>query len=382
MNLSHQIESSINAFEREIWDTFANDAAPFMQYDFLNALEQSGSVGGESGWEPNYLRVCEGKDTIAVLPMYLKHHSYGEYVFDHSWANAYHQHGLEYYPKLLIAVPFTPVSAAKLLLKPDTPYQVVLAYVVETLQAWSHKQALSSIHWLFCSEREATLRDIDDFNERHSVQFIWHNRDYQDFDDYLSRFTSRKRKDIRKERKKVSSANIKIETKTADSLSSGDIDFFYQCYRQTYLKRSGHTGYLTRTFFEQIYANLADQTLIVLAKRDDKPIAAALYLYNTSGLYGRYWGALEDVDGLHFECCYYSGIEFAIQHKLPLFNPGTQGEHKILRGFEPELCYSVHHCLDPRFNHAVKDFVVQEQRAIAHYYAQTCAVVPFKQNTE
>ncbi len=383
MTFTYKIESSIDAFPQDLWDQFADSEAPFLQYPFLRALEHSDSVGGDSGWEPRFLRVSDcHSNTIAVLPMYLKRHSYGEYVFDHSWANAYHQHGIEYYPKLLIAVPFTPVTATKLMVHSSANYQDVLTFVLSALEDWSTQQSLSSIHWLFCSVQEREIQTNTAFCERHSVQFIWRNRDYRAFDDYLARFTSRKRKDIRKERKKVSDAGIRIETKSGPTISASDMDFFYQCYCQTYLKRSGHTGYLTRSFFEQIYATFADQILLVIAYHENQPIAAAMYLFNATGLYGRYWGAMEEVDGLHFECCYYSGIEFAIQHRLPLFNPGTQGEHKILRGFEPELCFSAHHCLDQRFHTAVEDFVLQEQRAIAHYYEQTRAVVPFKQNPE
>lgn len=382
MNFELSVHNSIHDFDRRQWQRFSPHSPPFLCYEFLAALEDSDSVGGETGWQPNYFRITEsnsGQD-VAYLPAYVKTHSYGEYVFDHSWANAYHQHGIAYYPKLLIAVPFTPVTAAKLLVSPDFDKSIVSEWVFEQLPKQCSDNDYSSVHWLFDACTSEDQRSL--YCQRHSVQFQWQNKDYQSFDEFLARFTSRKRKDIRKERSRIQQQGVSVTSLKGDEITPEDFAFFYQCYCDTYLKRSGHTGYLTKPFFDQIYATLRSSLMLVIARRGSHNIAAALYLFNHTGLYGRYWGALEDVNGLHFECCYYSGLEFAIDERLPMFNPGTQGEHKILRGFEPLYCYSWHHCVEPAFQTAIENFVIQEQKAMAQYHAQACSVVPFKQNIE
>jgi len=362
----------------EDWLLCAVNAPPFLSYEFFTALEESQSVGADSGWELRAMLIWQGKTLVAIVPMYEKSHSYGEYVFDHAWANAYQKHQLAYYPKLLVAVPFTPVTANKILAKPEFDCPELTEFVFEAVKTLCSLEQYSSIHWLFIDEKQKRVAEKALYCHRKSVQFQWHNLDFRCFDDFLGRFTSRKRKDIRKERRKLLTQDVVIEHLSGDQISPQDMAFFYQCYRQTYIKRSGHTGYLTQRFFEQIYVNLRANVLLVIARQQASPIASALYLYNDSGLYGRYWGALKEVDGLHFECCYYSGIEFAIQRKLPIFNPGTQGEHKLLRGFEPIYCESVHHLNEPAFHAAVVDYVEQEHHTIEHYFEQTNAVVPFK----
>lgn len=215
--------------------------------------------------------------------------------------------------------------------------------------------------------------------QRRSVQFQWFNREYQDFDHFLQGFTSRKRKSIRKERNKIAAQGIRVERLSGNNISREHMDIFYQCYRATYLKRSGHSGYLNQSFFTELHQNMADNMMLVLAWQGDIPIASALFFHQQSALYGRYWGALQEADGLHFECCYYQGIEFAIEHKINLFNPGTQGEHKILRGFEPSYCYSNHYLQDPRFAEAVERFLRQENEGLALYKADAESLLPYRQ---
>ncbi|WP_100655767.1 GNAT family N-acetyltransferase [Alteromonas flava] len=378
MNLVLKSVPSIRHCNRARWNELTTELPPFLHYDFLQLLETSSSVGSDTGWLPNYLIVVEQESEreVAYIPAFLKEHSYGEYVFDHAWANAYHQHGLAYYPKLVIAVPFTPVTAKKVLCEVQDLERVV-AYLPAAIASYCQQHHLSSFHWLFDNSLEGSPKEPL-LTQRLSVQFQWQNNQYTNFDHFLQRFTSRKRKDIRKERIKVTQQNIRIERYCNTQITDNLMDFFYRCYQSTYLKRSGHAGYLTADFFSQLCGMLKDSLMLVLAYQNEQPIAAALYLYDHTGLYGRYWGSLVDVDSLHFECCYYQGIEFAIERQLPLFNPGTQGEHKLLRGFEPIFCQSYHHCCEPAFQRAVIDFTEQERRAVQAYHAQLQAVVPFK----
>lgn len=378
MTLRYTIATTMNQIDADSWRQCALDVPPFLSFEFLAALEDSGSVGGDTGWNMQAMVIYQEDELVAIVPMYAKHHSYGEYVFDHAWANAYQQHQLDYYPKLLVAVPFTPVTANKILAKKSFDGASLTEYVFKSVKQYCVAKNYSSAHLLYAASHQISIAEEMQFCQRTSVQFQWQNIGYGCFEDFLARFTSRKRKDIRKERRKVLEQDINVKVISGAQINAEDIAFFYQCYCQTYLKRSGHTGYLTRGFFEQIYATLRSNLMLVIAVQGSAPVASALYLFNEGGLYGRYWGALKEIDGLHFECCYYAGIEFAIQQGLPLFNPGTQGEHKLLRGFEPIYCKSVHHLAEPAFHAAVVNFVKQEHQATEHYFEQTSAVVPFK----
>lgn len=379
MSFEFQFCPEIQQINRDDWSLLAKGHYPFLQYDFLLALEESEAVNAESGWQPFHLQVKKDGDVIALMPLYIKSHSYGEYVFDWSWADAYRRYGFEYYPKLLCAIPFTPVTASRLLTSDGVTQSDIWKLALSVLEKQSEELGLSSVHVLY---PEASLSEIpltEQWCQRQSIQFQWYNRDYADFDDFLSGFASRKRKNVKKERKKVIDSEVEVHRFYGDTLQKQHMDFFYECYQQTYLKRSGHTGYLNEAFFQQIFEKMHDSILIVQAQMADCPIAAALYFYDDNGLYGRYWGALQETDCLHFECCYYQGIEFCIEHKIPLFNPGTQGEHKIQRGFEPTLCYSNHWLANPEFNHAIQRFVSNERENIALYKEETEALLPFKQ---
>jgi len=370
--------NSITHIPKEQWQKITADAGPFLSYAFLSALERSGSIdteadsGIQSGWLTHYVSVWEEGHLLGALPGYLKFDSFGEYVFDHAWANAYAQHGLDYYPKWISAVPFTPVSGPRLLTSKALPSEIVHTMV----NALEDQLPISSTHILFCQQEEQEWLSQRGYLNRFSVQFQWRNQGYKAFDDFLTCFTSRKRKDIKKERKRVS-AVVDVGRATGEDISEELQQHFYHCYRQTYLKRSGHEGYLTASFFTTLFSEMRDNILLVYAKRNDSLIASSLFLFDHTGLYGRYWGALEDVDGLHFESCYYQGIEFAIERGLPLFNPGTQGEHKLLRGFEPLVCHSAHRLKDTRFHDAVSDFLLRERPAIAHYFNQAEQALPF-----
>ncbi|GAA0857762.1 GNAT family N-acetyltransferase [Aliiglaciecola litoralis] len=370
---------SIDQIPQSFWYSVKKTQDPFCNYAFLAALEQSGSLAVESGWQPFHLLAYQADTLVGMLPLYKKNHSYGEYVFDFAWADAYHRHGIHYYPKLVNAIPFTPVTGARLLVSdshdPESLLVDMLAYVKQQLPLL----AFSSIHCLFPSKRVSNSLTQQAMPQRLSVQFQWYNKGYTSFDDFIQRFTARRRKMVRKERAKIAAQNINVVKHFGASLSQTEMDFFYQCYCQTYLKRSGHPGYLNKAFFTQLLNTMGDNILLVIASKAETPIAGALYLYSEDQLCGRYWGAIEEADALHFECCYYQGIEFCIDNKLASFNPGTQGEHKILRGFEPTYCYSNHWLEDRPFQHAVERFIEQETPGIKAYKHNAEQLLPFKQ---
>ncbi len=361
------------------WNELARNAGPFLQHAFFTALEDSQSIGNQSGWQPHHLIIYENHLLVGILPLFIKSHSYGEYVFDFAWANAYQQHDLHYYPKLVNAIPFTPVSGCRLLSDPTIPQAILYPLIVNHLKAHIEELQFSSYHSLFNLVDASQHYQQLGLPLRHSVQFQWFNKHYADFDDFLSHFTARRRKSVKNERKKVFANNIQILRLTGNNIAPEDMTFFYHCYCQTYLKRSGHSGYLSQAFFDLLLQTMADNVQLVIATKDGVRCAGALYLFDQQQLCGRYWGALEEVSGLHFECCYYQGIDFCIENSINSFNPGTQGEHKILRGFEPIYCYSNHWLKDPRFQQAIEHFIHQESSELKEYKQRASRLLPFKQ---
>lgn len=378
MELEFNFVVAISHLDRQRWNHLAADCGPFLDYDFLHALEHTDCVAQHRGWQPCHLAVYSAGVLIAAMPLYQKTHSYGEYVFDFAWAEAYQRHGLPYYPKLISAIPFTPVTGPRLLCDPSLT-AALWPKVIGRLKQYCLEQGLSSLHLLFT---EADIsRDLlqQQLVSRVSVQFHWFNRGYASFEEFVGTFNSRKRKNLNKERARLQQQGIHYRQLVGREIDEQAIRDFYQCYQQTYLKRSGHKGYLTSAFFNRLAEKMADKLLLVQAVRDNKLLASALLLFDRHSLYGRYWGALESVDGLHFEVCYYQGIEFCINNALQRFNPGTQGEHKIQRGFEPIYCYSSHWLLRPEFHQAVADFLQQERAHIHHYKEQAASLLPFRQ---
>ncbi|MFW8590203.1 GNAT family N-acetyltransferase [Glaciecola sp. 2405UD65-10] len=391
MNWQWTSIDSLSLLSKNEFDTLQpseNTTSPFLSYAFLLALEESKSVGKDTGWQANHLVVRDKDQTlIAFLPAYIKSHSYGEYIFDHSWAQAYQQHGLLYYPKLSVCVPFTPVTGPRILLQSADLIEPLISYIANIKDDYLAEHHLSSLHILFSQERVSKQFLTEGFHQRLSVQFNWYNNGFVDFDGYLEAMTARRRRSIRKERKGIVKQATSIKRIVAHNISEHDMAFFYLCYQQTYLKRSGHHGYLSEAFFKQILRSMPEKLLLIIAEQTNDeglktPIAGALFFFDGNGLYGRYWGALKEVSGLHFEVCYYQGIEFCIEQNIPMFNPGTQGEHKILRGFEPTLCYSNHSMQEPAFDDAVADFVNREAPHIEDYKAQSAQLLPFKQGQE
>lgn len=371
---------SITTIDSVLWNSLVDDRFPFMQYDFLYALEVSGCVSAKSGWKPHHLMVSSDENIVAVMPLYLKYHSYGEYIFDFSWAQAYKQHGIEYYPKLLSSIPFVPASGIRLAYSNSIDTQEIFKFVSESLRALSAEHGYSSIHILLSRENESENWNISGFNRKISTQFHWLNNNYETFDHFLETFNSRKRKAVKKERASIYQYGIEVEVKIGREITSDLWDIFFDFYHDTYQKRSGHGGYLNREFFRSLTDPILAQTMVVFAKRESEYIAGALYFFSDTTLYGRHWGCTESIEMLHFELCYYSGIEFCIKYGLRKFEAGAQGEHKIQRGFIPSEVYSNHWVLDSRFGSAINQNIREESIENLNYIEEMKAFLPFKKS--
>ncbi len=376
--LTLQFIDSIHRVAAAEWDAIVGGDYPFMRHAFLRALEDSGATCADTGWQPQHLILCEGEALCGVLPLYIKSHSYGEYVFDWAWADAYRRYGRDYYPKLLAAIPFTPATGPRLCLRADLDAEKVAAAVVAQLQARAEQLGASSLHVLFSTPAEAGQWQRAGLMQRIAPQYHWYNRDYRHFDDFLAGFSSRKRKNLRKERNTVADQGLRLERLRGSAVSEAQWRFFFHCYQQTYAKRSGHGGYLSEAFFQAIAKAMPEQLLLVLAYEGEVPVAAALNFEGADTLFGRYWGCLREYDFLHFEACYYQGIEHCIERGLKKFDPGAQGEHKIQRGFEPIVTYSHHWLADAGFSDAVARFLHTEEQHIGDYLQEAAALLPFK----
>ena len=350
---------------------------PFITPEFLEALEKSQSADVASGWQPVHLELND-EDKTWFMPLYLKDHSMGEYVFDYSWANAYHQHGLDYYPKLVTAVPFTPSSGERLR-GPSGLHSKHGAQIIDQIELIAEQTQASSWHLLFPNSGQREAFDDSRLLTREGVQYHWFNNNYQSFDDYLAVMTSRKRKMISKERARVRAQDINVKILLGAEIDGEIWALFYQLYERTYAKRNGSRGYLTESFFDLISHNLREQIAMAVAYINDQPIACALYFFDHNTLYGRYWGSIDEFQYLHFELCYYSGIEFAIQQGLQRYDAGAQGEHKLVRGFEPVKTYSLHWIKHEQFRDAIRRFTKSEKKAVEDHIRQAKTLLPFKQ---
>jgi predicted N-acyltransferase len=343
---------------------------PFMRHEYLSALFASGSATPTTGWTPRFVTLWDSADRlVAACPLYLKAHSYGEYVFDWAWANAYAQHGLAYYPKAVVAVPFTPVPGSRLLSRDAAARQAL----VHALLDWCRKEQLSSLHLLFGSEEDLAACTNAGLMLRHTVQFHWTNSTpaHTDFDEFLKTLNQDKRKKIRQERHKVAQAGVTFRWATGSEISSGDWDFFYRCYERTYLEH-GNPPYLSRDFFVRMAKTMPEAWLLFVAQREGRPIASSLIALNDhpgmgKTAYGRYWGALERVDCLHFEACYYQPLQWCIEHGFQRFEGGAQGEHKMARALLPVRASSAHWLAHPAFASAIERFLEREGQGIEDY---------------
>ncbi|MGD9741619.1 MAG: GNAT family N-acetyltransferase [Dongiaceae bacterium] len=373
-----RLANGVGSLAAEAWDACAGDGNPFLSHAFLTALEDSGSVGGNSGWSARPLLVEDANGRLlAAAPLYVKSHSYGEYVFDQGWAQAYERAGGRYYPKLLVAVPFTPVPGPRLLVRPGAEAARAATLLVEGLVAVAKQLEVSSLHANFVGPEDAAALGGAGFLLRHGHQYHWRNDAYADFEGFLGALTARKRKAIRKERREVAESGIRLLRLTGQAIEPRHWAAFFRCYIATSEHKWGHP-YLTRRFFELLGERMADRVMLVMAEDRGRPVAGALNLIGRDRLYGRNWGCDGDYRFLHFEACYYQAVEFAIERGLAVVEAGAQGEHKIQRGYLPVETTSAHWIADPRFRDAVADFLRRETAAIRAEIAGLGEYSPFR----
>jgi uncharacterized protein len=360
------LNGSYFEIDRDDWDALLGEpsaACPMLRWEFLSGLEQTGCTTAESGWQPIPLTVRDDHgNLVGAAPLYVKGHSYGEYVFDWAWADAYQRAGLDYFPKLLVAIPFSPIPGARLLAKSAE----IRAELMNALQTQVESAGLSSAHALFPDDTDLAALKSAGWLIRENVQFHWHNPGYGSFDDYLAALTQPKRKKVKAERRKVREANVSTRMIEGPEVTPGELAFFYQCYERTYLEHRS-TPYMSLEFFEHLRRSMPENIVICIAQREGRPIAASFFMRGDAVLYGRYWGATERVDCLHFEVAYYAPIEWAIGQGILRFEGGAQGEHKLARGFEPVKTYSAHWLAEPRFKDAVARYLERESHGIEAY---------------
>ena len=360
-----KVVDEIDAVAAADWDACAGPDNPFVSHAFLKALEDSGAVDAKTGWLPQHLVMEDAKGhVIGCVPAYIKSHSYGEYVFDWGWAEAFERAGGRYYPKLQVSVPFSPVTGPRLLVRPGGDTAARRNALITGLMEVAKRTRVSSLHITFPTEEEWKMLGEAGLMQRVGQQFHWHNRGYSTFDDFLAQLTSRKRKSIRKERREAN-AEVKIETLSGDDLKPRHMDAFYEFYMNT-VGRKWANDYLNQGFFRRLQATLADKIVLVLASHDGDYVAGAINLCGSDTLFGRNWGCSERFRMLYFECCFYRAIDYAIEHKLPKVEAGAQGPHKISRGYLPSPTYSAHWIRDPNFRSAVADFVKRERRQVEY----------------
>jgi uncharacterized protein len=352
---------------------------PFLQCAFWQALQDHHAIGTGSTWPVRFLLVEAAGQAQAMLPVFIKRHNRGEYVFDHVWADAYARYGLDYYPRLVSSVPFTPVVGTRVWLAEGVALASVWPTLWQGVQQLATQTQASSWHGLFVDDTQRdVLHSSRDLAQRVGCQFLWQDHGYGDFDGFLAQLTAKRRKSIKVERQKVAAQGIRCVWKQGSEITNQDWQQFYACYAMTYQVR-GQTPYLNLGFFQQIGQTMPEALALVQAiDAQGQGVASALFFQDQQTLYGRYWGALADVVCLHFEVCYYQGIEYALSRGLRYFDPGTQGEHKLIRGFAPIKTYSLHWLAEPAFMQAIEDFVTREAVHVEQYYQATCAALPFK----
>jgi predicted N-acyltransferase len=371
------ISTCISDIEPAAWDALDADGSPFLRHAFLATLESTGCVGGDTGWYPAPITLHDRHGLAAAAPAYVKTHSFGEFVFDFAWAQAYARHGLAYYPKLILGVPFTPVSGPRLLVRPGLDQARTRAMLIDAIREFAESRELSSVHGLFVSEADRAAFENSGWLSRRDVQFHWTNHGYRDFDHYLESFTAEKRKKAKRERRRVAEQGIRFETLRGREIGTAVIDEIFDLHRQTFL-RHHNEPYLTRACFRALPAALGEAFVIKRARLDQDTAAAAVFFEGGGALYGRYWGAYEQHHSLHFETCYHQGIEYCIERGLARFESGAQGEHKVARGFAPATTWSMHWIVDPRFRAAIADYLHREGEDRDDYARYIAAHVPYR----
>lgn len=370
-----QLARNLNSVNPDQWKRLAGDH-PLASHEFLRALQQTGCATPETGWAPHFLLMHRDTVLVGAMPLYLKSHSRGEYVFDHAWAHAFERHGMAYYPKLLCAIPFTPVPGPRLLAATHADRVLLARKAIEV----TRQNDVSSLHILFPSDDDQRALAEAGFLFRENVQFHWFNQGYASLDDFLASLTQQKRKKIKQDRKKSMQADIEFRWLEGQEITTATLDFFYRCYHKTYMEH-GNAPYLNRAFFQQLHDSMAASMVIVLAERQGAPVAAALNIRSQTRLYGRYWGSMEFVSGLHFETCYMQAIEFCIARGLEVFEGGAQGEHKLSRGMLPVATRSAHWIRDQRYAQAISDFLDQETPAVGAWIDELQDHSPFRKES-
>lgn len=374
-----RIHPSITEITADAWNALVRDNNPFVRHEFLSAMEKHGCVGEKFGWLPWHIGVYEDGLLIAAMPLYEKHNSYGEFVFDNAWADAYERAGRNYFPKLVSAIPYTPATGQRLLSLAGREMEA-WPLLLKTALRFAKERGASSFHVLFPDTNEHQFLQQQGLLSRHDCQFHWHNENYREFDDFLNRLVSRKRNNIRQERRKVSQADINLRVLDGHTATPLDWQNFSRFYEQTFVEKWGVATF-NPGFFQELARTLPDQIVLVLADSGPTCIAGALMYRSDTTLYGRHWGCIEQVDSLHFEACYYQGIDYCIRHGLQRFEPGAQGEHKIARGFLPTLTRSSHWIADDDFRRPISNFAAHERLAVAEYMTQLETTNPYKKHT-
>ncbi len=367
-----EFQSSFKNINQKEWNDLTK-SNPFLRLEFFQSLEASKSIGEGTGWHPFPAIVIDQGSLVGASPIFLKEHSYGEYVFDWSWAEAYQKYGKNYYPKIAYCIPFTPATGPRIF-GLDLSIKKNIVVQIEEL---AYENKMSSSHILFCNESEKDIFGDPKWMLREGVQFKWFNKNYNNFAEFLSQLSHDKRKKIKQERKKIYDLGLKIKKIKGPEISESDLDFFYACYCNTYQDHHSHP-YLTRIFFSLIKESMPENLLLILAYEGDLPVAASFFIYDDKNLYGRYWGSKSFYPGLHFELSYYQGQEFCIENRIVSFEGGAQGEHKLARGFEPFNTFSFHRIFDEKFELAIKDFLRREKTGIDQYTNELNERAPYK----
>ena len=378
--MEFEVCQSIGQVPQDQWNALVKGNNPFLKHQFLLALERHDCASPRYGWHPRHILGWQDGQLVVACPLYAKENSYGEFVFDHSWADAYQRNGMRYYPKLISAIPYTPATGERILIHPklEQDREEITNQIITQAERLALEEGYSSIHWLFVSEPELQVFETLGLSKRLGVQFHWYNRDYADFDDYLSQLNNKRRKNIRRERKSVTDQDLHIRVIHGDEVTAKEWQFFTSFYNKTFEERYSLPT-LNLGFFQEVGQTLGRQVILVLAYDQNECVAGALMYRSDDTLYGRHWGCERDYDSLHFEVCYYQGIEYCIRNGLRHFEPGAQGEHKIWRGFLPTLTYSTHSIMHPGFAEAINDFLDREGPAVLDYKHSLDQSSPYKQ---
>ena len=376
MSPQARFHAALEEIDAQSWNALRPDDNPFLDHAFLAGLESSGSLREDYGWRPQHLALYRDGDLVAAVPLYLKRNSHGEFVFDWSWASAYERAGGDYYPKLLGAVPYSPVTGARLLVGERDDADHLRDQLVRAIASAVDGATLSSAHVNFVSTVDAEALERAGWLPRHDWQFHWSNQGWPDFDAFLAALNHKKRKNIRQERAQVARAGVTCELRHGDELTDAEWHAIHGLYLQTFAERGNHPA-LTEAFFRHLGATMPAQVVAVLCRHGERIVAMAFMLRSSTTLYGRYWGCFENIPGLHFEACYYQGIEYCLRHGLRVFEPGAQGEHKLARGFLPTMTRSFHYLRDPRFRTAVREALRREAAGLRDYRAELLEHSPY-----